>query len=249
MFFVLFWQPTVATSFEVFSLDIICANIYNGMTTIEKYESNYRISATQICWNNIDAHILKQILYDLLFIISSDVYFLFSLFRQERLDELIAEISKIANIDSKEFILSLHTIFFTILNILFGDGPLKITFANAVNISNNIELRDVPPHFFGHIDFQKIHIILAILIAIHLIDKHILGQIQYNRPALIIFPQIIKYLHFMKLLKIFPFVLLLHHLMPLKVLLYLLAAFLELIISSDHETTDQRFMLCAVLFF
>lgn len=115
--------------------------------------------------------------------------------------------SKRTNINGEKFKLSLCAIFFTFLNISFGNSKFKVTVSNSLNIGNNIQLSNISSHFLNHLNLKEIHVIKAILISIDFVNHHVFGFIKNNWSAFVVLAQIIKHVHFMKVIEVFPFIL------------------------------------------
>lgn len=195
--------------------------------------SYYRILPTQVRRYNIDAHILGKTLGNLFFIVATDVYFLLGFFGQDLFDESVAEICEWTCVDCEEFVLAFCAVSFAVFDVLFGDCPFEVLLTNSLNISNNIDLSDMPPHLLGNINFQKVHIIETILVPVHLINQNIFGNIKYDGSALIILAKIVKNATFMKILKILPLILSPHHLIPLQILFDIFSGLVEVEIAGD----------------
>lgn len=104
----------------------------------------------------------------------------------------------------------------------------------------------MPSHLGGQVNLKIIHVIEAILVSIHLIDKHVLSLVQNDWPPFIIFSQIVEYIHFVELFKILPFVFT-DFLVPLEVVRDRLPDFIQFVLPCYHESADELLVLWAEL--
>lgn len=132
------------------------------------------------------------------------------------------------------------------MDIFASDGEFEVAGADSVQIGDDSYLGDVASHFGGEEDFQVVHVVDAVLIMVHFVNPHILANVKDHWLPQMVFPQVMKDTHLMKLLKIFPFVLA-NFLFPFQILCNILSRFLQVEIFADVKAADFLLVVVAEL--
>ena len=104
-------------------------------------------------------------------------------------------------------------------------------------------------HFGGDVNLHIIHIVLAVFLSIYFIHFQVFCYVQNDRVPFPIFSQIMKNLHFVKLLEIFPFILTSQVLLPFLILFYCYSSFFYVVIFVNQKSANGMLMFTPKLFF